>query len=303
MDDNAEGSLPASGNDGESAAMPSRRLTRAHRERLRAVSDSLVPEPCRDLVDRRYPWYRRPYYPVPRAAVALFMVGVLIAAFGAGHTATLLFGLVVAVSTAVLGGGANALVWNNERRDKRIYDTYLELTVPAAELVHVAEEQPDLGVLIWRIQQAVDGVRWSDTREQDLLRGIVTLDVLTAAQYGLVCEIVDLASERALLAQADGRAALDDLLRPRREAAAVRLAAVNASVEQLEAVHAEVALLDEHLTDLRIAEQILGQDFPPIAELTATTSQPDGLQDAAAAIRAIREFVLAHRFGSTDLTD
>jgi hypothetical protein len=231
------------------------------------------------------------------------MVGVLIAAFGAGHTATLLFGLVVAVSTAVLGGGANALVWNNERRDKRIYDTYLELTVPAAELVHVAEEQPDLGVLIWRIQQAVDGVRWSDTREQDLLRGIVTLDVLTAAQYGLVCEIVDLASERALLAQADGRAALDDLLRPRREAAAVRLAAVNASVEQLEAVHAEVALLDEHLTDLRIAEQILGQDFPPIAELTATTSQPDGLQDAAAAIRAIREFVLAHRFGSTDLTD
>lgn len=298
MEENAEAASPAPAPDRETARTPKRRLTDDERNHLRAVSDSVVRERHRDLVDRRYPWRPRPYYPVPRAAGALFVVGVLIAAFGAAELAAILLGLVVAAGAAVLGVGPNVLVWRNERRDKRAYDICLAHTVPTAQLVRITDEQPDLGVLIWRIQQACDGVRESEAREQGLLNGIVSPEMLDAAQYDLVSQIVELASECALLAQADGRRALDDVLRPRREATAARLATITASVVQLESVYSEVALLDEHLTDLRIAEQILGHESSPTIELAGPIAEPGDLEDAAAAVRDVREFVLAHQRGS-----
>ncbi|HEY1485489.1 MAG TPA: hypothetical protein VGF84_05265 [Micromonosporaceae bacterium] len=300
MDESAEAAVPASGNDGEPARARPRRLTRSQRERLRTVSDSAIPEGYRDLIDRRYPWQRRPYYPVPGGVSALFVFGVLIAAMGAADPPAILVGVFLAAVAVVAGVGPNVLLWRNERWDKRIYDVGLEASVPAVELVSIAEEQPELGVLIWRIQQAVDGVCESETQEQELLSGIVELTTLTDAQYDLVARIVDLAAERELLAQADGRPALDDLLRPRRDAAATWLATITASVEQLEAIHAEVALLDEHLADLRIAEEILGHESSPIRELPATTSEPGGLEDAATGIRAVREFVIAHQPGNAE---
>jgi hypothetical protein len=73
------------------------------------------------------------------------------------------------------------------------------------------------------------------------------------------------------------------------------LAAITASVEQLEGVRAEVALLDEHLADLRIAEQILGTDSTMLPELAI--AQADGLEGAAAGVRAVREFVIQHHLG------
>jgi hypothetical protein len=274
-----------------------RRLTRCQLERLRTVSDSLVSERYRDLVDMRYPWRPRPYYRVPRTADALVAFGVLVAALGVHHPGRILFGLAVAGAAAVLGIGPNVLLWRNERRDKRMYDTGLMLSFPAVDLVDVAQEQRDLAVLLWRIQQAIDGVRESEAYEQGLLNGVVTLTTLVDAQYDLVDQIVALADERTLLSPALGRPALDDLLRPRRNAAAARLTAITASVEQLEAVHAEVALLDEHLADLRIAEQILGHDSAPIPELTTMTSEPGDLEDAAAGIRSVRDFVVSNGFG------
>jgi hypothetical protein len=297
MDESAEAAVPASGNDGETARTRPRRLTRSQRERLRTVSDSAIPETYRDLIDRRYPWQRRPYYPVPGGVIALFVFGVLVASLGAADPPAILVGGFLAALATVAGLGPNALRWRNERWDKRIYDVGLEFSVPATELVSIAEEQPELGLLIWRIQQAVDGVCESETQEQELLSGIVELTTLTDAQYDLVAQIVDLASEHELLSQADGRPALDDLLRPRREAAAAWLATITASVEQLEAIHAEVALLDEHLADLRIAEEILGHNSSPIRDFTATASEPGSLEDAATGVRAVREFVIAHQLG------
>ena len=297
MDEYVEAASPASAPDRETTRIPPG-LTDDEQNHLQAVSDSVVPEHHRDLVDRRYPWQPRPYYPVPRAAGGLFLVGVLIAAFGPAEAAATLFGLVVAAAAAVLGVGPNVLVWRNERRDKRVYDIGLAHTIPTAQLVRVAGEQPDLGALIWRIQRACDGVRDSEATEQGLLNGIVSPEMLDTAQYDLISQIVELASERALLAQADGRPALDDILRPRREATAGRVATIGASIEQLESVYSEVALLDEHLTDLRIAEQILGHQSSPISELTGPVAEPGDLEDAAAAVRDVREFVLAHQLGS-----
>jgi hypothetical protein len=295
MEEYAEAAPPAPAPGRETARTPPARLTDDERNHLQAVFDSAVPEHRRYLVDRRYPWRPRPYYPVPRTASTLFLVGVLIAAFGAADLAAILFGLVVAAGAAVLGVGPNVLVWRNERRDKRAYDICLAHTVPTAQLVRIADEQSELGVMIWRIQQACDGVRESEARERGLLNGIFSQEMLDAAQYELVSQIVELASERALLAQADGRPALDHVLRPRRAATAARVATITASAEQLESVYAEVAILDEYLTDLRIAEQILGHDSLPISELTGPIAEPGDLQDAAAAVRCVREFVLAHQ--------
>ena len=181
MEENAEAAPPAPAPDRETARTPTRRLTDDERNHLRAVSDSVVPERHRDLVDRRYPWRPRPYYPVPRTASTLFLVGVLIATFGAAELAAILFGLAVAAGAAVLGVGPNVLVWRNERREKRAYDICLAHTVPTAQLMRIADEQPDLGVMIWRIQRACDGVRDSDAGKQELLNGIVSPDMLDTA--------------------------------------------------------------------------------------------------------------------------
>lgn len=294
MEEHAEVASPASAGH-ETARTPPACLSDDERNRLEAVSDSAVSERRRRLVDRRYPWRQRPYYPVPRAAGAMFLVGVLIAVFGAAHLGAMVAGVVVAVVAGVLGVGPNVLVWRNERRDKRAYDIGLAHTVPSAQLVAIAGDQPDLGVLIWRLQQACDGVRESEARQQGLLNGIVSLEMLDAAQYDLVSQVVELASERALLARADGRRALDDVLRTRREAAEARAVALTASVEQLESVSAEVALLDEYLTDLRIAEQILGHDASAISQLTPPVAKPGDLEDAAAAVRGVRDFMRAHQ--------
>lgn len=292
MDENAEGMSPTPAPDPEMDRTPTRRLTEDELNHLRAVGDSVVPERHRNLVDRRYPWRRRPYYPVPRTAGALFVVGVLIATLGAPDLAEILFGLAVAAGAAVLGVGPNVLVWRNERRDKSAYDISLAHTVPTARILRIAREQPDLGVLIWRIQRACDGVRDSEARAQGLLNGIVSPERLDAVQYDLVSQIRDLASERALLAQADRRSALDDVIRPRREANAARVATITDWVLQLESVYSEVALLDNHLADLRIAEQILGHDSSPRTELAGPNAEPRDLEDAAAAVRGVREFVL-----------
>jgi hypothetical protein len=298
MGENAETVAPLPGTDGTAASTRPRRLTRDQRDSLRTVSDSAVSGGYRDLVDKRYPWRPRRYYRVPRTAGALMVFGVLVAALGVDHPVRILFGLAVAGAAAVLGIGPNVLLWHNERRDKRMYDACLTLSFPATDLVNLAQEHDDLGVLIWRAQRADDGVRDSEAHEQELLTGVVALTTLTDAHYGLVAEIVELADERTLLAPALGRPALDDVVRPRLDAAAARLAAITASVEQLEAVHAEVALLDEHLADLRIAEQLLGHDSAMIPAVTTMASEPGGLTDAVAGIRSVREFVAAHRFGS-----
>ena len=298
MGENAKAAEPTPGADRAAAPQSLRPLTRGQLERLRTVSDSPVPERHRRLVDLRYPWHPRPYFRVPRTARALMGFGLLLAALNVNHLTGLLSGLALASAAAVLGFGANALLWRNERRAKRIYETALALSFPATDMQNIAQEQPGLGVLIWRIQQAADGIRESEASEQELLIGVLTPTTLTSAQYDLVSQIVELADEQALLSQAAGRPALDDLLRPRLDAAAVRLASITASVEQLEAIHAEVALLDEHLADLRIAEQILGHDSAPIPELTNLPPSPGGLSDAAVGIRSLREFVVAHRFGN-----
>ena len=271
---------------------PLEALTWQQRESLRSVFDGDLPEIHRRLIDRRYPWIRRPYHDVSPVAAIAALSGALIAAFGHAHLAAILIGIVLFVCGAVVAVGPNVLLAVNESRNKKIYDASLPLSVPLLDLNDIVEREPDLGVLIWRMQQVVDGADRSEARQLGLLNGVVTLKALTDAQLDLADQIGELVSERALLSQADGRTALQDLLRPRREAAATWLATITESVEQLEAIHAEVALLDESLADLRIAEQILGTGSPLLRQIPIGAADVDGLHGAAAGVRAVREFII-----------
>jgi hypothetical protein len=275
---------------------PKRRLRRRERELLETVCAPGVSDRDRDLLDARYPWQQRRYYPHPAAPTAVIVGGALMVVLG-GPVARGV-GVAIVALAAITGLGPSAVRWIRETLTKRRFNRTLVRSVPAFELEAIAEDQPDLGLLIWRAQQAVDGINDSEARAQDLLRGLVSLDSLAEARYQATREIAELADERDLLAPADGRAALDELLRPRREAAAARLVAITASVEQLEGVGAEVALLDEHLADLRIAEQILGTDSTMLPELAI--AQADGLEGAAAGVRAVREFVIQHHLGGAE---
>lgn len=266
-------------------------LTWQQRESLRTVFDADLPEDHRRLIDLRYPWTRRPYHDVSPAAVVAALIGALLAIAGYAHPGEILVGAFLFVCGAVVTAGPNILLARNERRSKKIYDASLPLSVPALDLGDIAEAEPDLGVLIWRMQQVVDGVNRSEARHLGLLNGVVTMKALTDVQLDLADQIGELVAERALLSQADGRAALRDVLRPRRDAAATWLATITESVAQLEAIHAEVTLLDERLADIRIAEQILGASSPLTRPIPMGPADVDSLHGAAAGIRAVREFI------------